>query len=245
VDANGLPNIPASVTRPTSNVTALETRDRTPYNQTLQFGLQRQIGSTWLAEVDYVATKGTKLPVVLPWNQLRPDQFGAGAQQQLKRPFPQYLNVSALTNDGNAIYHSLQAKIEHRWHNGLQLQVAYTLSKLIDDVDGPARSNGADMVEVDIRTTSDGKLVLMHDRSVDRTTNAHGEIAKMTLAEVHALDAGIKKGKQFENAQVPTFDEALDLVGPQAGVYLDCKDVSPELLIAAVERHGLTDRVVI
>lgn len=143
VDANGLPNVPASVSRPTSNVNALETRDRTPYNQTWQLGIERQVTADWFAELDYVATKGVKLPILVPWNQLRPDQFGAGAQQQAMRPFPQYLNVSALVNDGNSIYHSLQAKVEHRWKTGFLMQVAYTFSKLIDDVDAPSRSNGA------------------------------------------------------------------------------------------------------
>jgi hypothetical protein len=143
VDAGGLPNVPASLTRPTTNVSALETRDRTPYNQTWQFGIQRQISSNWFAEADYVATKGTKLPIAVPWNQLRPDQFAAGALQQSRRPFPQYLNVSALVNDGNSIYHSVQAKLEHRWSTGFLVQAAYTFSKLIDDVDASARANGA------------------------------------------------------------------------------------------------------
>lgn len=144
VDAEGRPNIPASLTRPTSNVTALETRDRTPYNQMWQFGIQRQVTDAWFIEVDYVGNKGTKLPVVLPWNQLRPDQFGSGSQQQGKRPYPQYLNVSALSNDGNSTYHSLQAKVEHLWRNGLQVQGSYTFSKLINDVDAPARQRRAD-----------------------------------------------------------------------------------------------------
>src|SRR5579859_6241329 len=58
---------------------------------------------------------------------------------------------------------------------------------------------GADFIEVDVRTTSDGKLVLMHDATVDRTTNGHGEVAAMTLEEIRKLDAG--------GAKVPTFEE--------------------------------------
>ena len=148
VDASGLPNVPASISRPTTSVNALEVRDRTPYNQTWQLGIQRQVTSNWFFEADYVATKGTKLPILVPLNQLRPDQFGSGSQQQGKRPFPQYLNVTALVNDGNSIYHSLQTKLEHRWHSGFLVQIAYTFSKLIDDVDGPSRSNGAPIQNV-------------------------------------------------------------------------------------------------
>ncbi|MBI1789177.1 MAG: TonB-dependent receptor [Acidobacteria bacterium] len=142
VNAAGLPNIPASLTAPSQTVRQLETRDRTPYNQTWQFGLQRQVSENWLGEVDYVATKGTKLPIGLFTNQLRPEQFSA-RPSILQRPFPQYLAVAALRNDGNSTYHSLQAKLEHRWKNGLHATMAYTFSKLINDVDAPARSNGA------------------------------------------------------------------------------------------------------
>src|SRR4051794_12907483 len=65
---------------------------------------------------------------------------------------------------------------------------------------------GADFIEVDVRTTSDGKLVLQHDATVDRCTNGHGEVAKMTFDEIRALDAGMKRGPQFAGTKVPTFD---------------------------------------
>ncbi|HEY1336180.1 MAG TPA: TonB-dependent receptor, partial [Bryobacteraceae bacterium] len=61
VDADGRPRIPASLTSPTSSVSMVEKRERSAYNQTWQFGFQRQIGESWLAELDYVATRGVKL----------------------------------------------------------------------------------------------------------------------------------------------------------------------------------------
>ncbi|HEY1336192.1 MAG TPA: hypothetical protein VGF59_01715, partial [Bryobacteraceae bacterium] len=67
---------------------------------------------------------------------------------QPRRPYPQYVSVGALLNDGNAIWHSLQAKLEHRWRNGLLIQTAYTWSKLIDDIDGPSRANAAPYQDV-------------------------------------------------------------------------------------------------
>ncbi len=148
VDANGLPNVPASLTKPSSSVFEIDPRDRTPYNQSWQLGIQRQITNNWFFEVDYVATKGTKLPVLLPLDQLRPDQFGPPANRQNLRPFPQYAAVTMLANDGSSIYHSLQAKLEHRWQSEFLLQAAYTFSKLIDDVDAPARANGAPIQNV-------------------------------------------------------------------------------------------------
>src|SRR6185369_16562420 len=69
---------------------------------------------------------------------------------------------------------------------------------------------GADFIETDVRTTSDGKLVIMHDASVDRCTNGHGEVASMTLAEIRKLDAGIKFDDSFRGTSVPSFEEVLE-----------------------------------
>ena len=49
---------------------------------------------------------------------------------------------------------------------------------------------GADYFELDVRTTSDGKFVIMHDNTLDRTTNGTGEVHKHTFDEIRALDAG-------------------------------------------------------
>jgi len=51
---------------------------------------------------------------------------------------------------------------------------------------------GADFFELDVRTTSDGKFVIMHDGTLDRTTNGTGEVYKHTFDEIRALDAGAK-----------------------------------------------------
>jgi hypothetical protein len=138
VDASGNPLVPASLTNPTSTAYQIDSRTRTPYSISWQFGVQRQFGS-WFAEVDYAANKGVKLPILLQTDQLQPNQFAASSQAL--RPFPQYAGVDSLTLDGNSIYHSLQAKLEHRWKNGLVISAAYTFSKLIDDVDASARAN--------------------------------------------------------------------------------------------------------
>ena len=104
---------------------------------------------------------------------------------------------------------------------------------------------GADFFEVDVRTTSDGKLVLSHDGSVSRRTNGKGDISKMTFDEVRALDAGIKSGPQFAGTKVPTFDEALDLARGKIGIYVDVKSASAKDLVTHIEEHGMADHVVI
>ena len=79
---------------------------------------------------------------------------------------------------------------------------------------------GAHMIEFDVQLTSDGALVLMHDATVDRTTNGHGKVSDLTLAEIKALDAGSEMGPAFAGTRVPTFEEAL-AVFPK-NVWLNC-----------------------
>ncbi len=65
------------------------------------------------------------------------------------------------------------------------------------------------MIELDVRLTKDKKLVILHDETVDRTTNGTGKIADLTLAQIKKLDAGSWKAQEFKNMRIPTFREAL------------------------------------
>jgi glycerophosphoryl diester phosphodiesterase len=69
---------------------------------------------------------------------------------------------------------------------------------------------GALWVEVDVKLTADGKPVIIHDDTVDRTTNGRGLVAGLTLAEIRGLDAGI--GTQHAGTQVPTLEELIETV---------------------------------
>jgi glycerophosphoryl diester phosphodiesterase len=104
---------------------------------------------------------------------------------------------------------------------------------------------GADFFELDVRTTSDGRLVLMHDSTADRTTNGTGPIRKMSFDEVRALDAGARFAPQFAGTKVPTFEEALSLAHGKIGVYVDCKEIAPSDLVAALEKADMLSKVVI
>jgi glycerophosphoryl diester phosphodiesterase len=97
---------------------------------------------------------------------------------------------------------------------------------------------GADFIEVDVRTTADGKLILSHDATVNRCTNGHGEVARMTFDELRALDAG--------GARMPSFSEVLDLArSNEIGVYVDVKQASAKDLVSHIEERRMADRVVI
>ena len=95
-----------------------------------------------------------------------------------------------------------------------------------------AVEKGAEMIELDEWRCKTGELVVMHDHSVDRTTNGKGRIADLTLTEIKALDAGVKRGSQFAGLKVLTLEEALAIF-PKTGLYLNihCKtgDAAPEV----------------
>jgi len=104
---------------------------------------------------------------------------------------------------------------------------------------------GADYFELDVRTTSDGKFVLMHDSTLDRTTNGTGEVHKHTFDEIRALDAGSKFSPSFAGTKVPTLDEAFDLAHGKINVYVDTKYADPQQLVDTIVRHDMQDHVVI
>ena len=81
---------------------------------------------------------------------------------------------------------------------------------------------GARWVEVDVKLTADGKPVIIHDDTVDRTTNGRGLVAGLTLAEIRGLDAGI--GTQHAGTRVPTLEELIEtVVELDVGLQLELK----------------------
>lgn len=72
---------------------------------------------------------------------------------------------------------------------------------------------GADVLEMDLRVTADGEVVVIHDPTLDRTTNGHGYVRATTLADLQRLDAGAWFGARFAGERVPTLRAVFDLAG--------------------------------
>ena len=87
-----------------------------------------------------------------------------------------------------------------------------------------ARRAGADVAEIDVQLTRDGHLILMHDRSVERTTNGTDLVRDLTLAEIKALDAGSWFDPRFRSELVPTLAEVLEWSGGQLGLLIELKN---------------------
>jgi glycerophosphoryl diester phosphodiesterase len=84
-----------------------------------------------------------------------------------------------------------------------------------------AITKGAAQIEFDVRVTRDEQLVIMHDATVDRTTDGGGPVEELTFAEIRELDAGSWKDPGYVGVQIPTLAEVLAMVRP--GVLVNCQ----------------------
>lgn len=75
-----------------------------------------------------------------------------------------------------------------------------------------AVEKGVPQIEFDVELTKDGELVVMHDATVDRTTNGSGKVTDLTFAEIRALDAGAWFSEDFRGTRVPTLRETLEAI---------------------------------
>lgn len=93
---------------------------------------------------------------------------------------------------------------------------------------------GADMSELDVHLSRDGVPVVMHNYAVDQTTNGHGRIQDLTLAQLEQLDAG-------SGERVPTLQQVIDLVRGRNGLYLELKaQGTPPVTVDLLQRNHLT-----
>lgn len=105
-------------------------------------------------------------------------------------------------------------------------------------------------IELDVYQTRDEQLVVIHDHTVDRTTNGSGEVNKMTLAEIRKLDAGSWFIPSFSGEKVPTLEEVFKLIHERQRepmtIALNMKVISPGIeqrIVALVDKYELFDQL--
>lgn len=94
-----------------------------------------------------------------------------------------------------------------------------------------AKKMGASYIELDLQMTKDGKLIAMHDETVDRTTNGTGAVKNLTLKQIKKLDAGSWFNKKYPDKahpsyaglKVPTLDEIIQHFGTSVNYYIETK----------------------
>jgi len=86
-----------------------------------------------------------------------------------------------------------------------------------------AAEAGADMIELDVRMTRDGELVVHHDRRLGRTSDGKGRIRALSLADVRSADAGAWYGRRFRGERIPTLGEVFAVLPRAVGIDIEVK----------------------
>jgi glycerophosphoryl diester phosphodiesterase len=136
--------------------------------------------------------------------------------------------------------------IAHR--GGSALMPENTLAAFLD----AAQRWRVDMIELDVRASADGHCVVIHDATVDRTTNGTGAVAEKTLAELQSLDAAYRftndGGRTFplrgQGIRIPTIDEVFAAL-PETRFTVESKAATAQIpLFRAIEEYRAAERVV-
>lgn len=112
-----------------TSLTVLDPKISTAYMQSFFLGIQRAIFGNTTLEINYVGSKGTKLPVTLNYNRFDGDLLDG----KLDRANAQFGNISLIANRISSTYHSLQLEANRQFSAGLSFQASYTFSRFIDE----------------------------------------------------------------------------------------------------------------
>jgi glycerophosphoryl diester phosphodiesterase len=109
----------------------------------------------------------------------------------------------------------------------------------------------ADAIELDVKLSGDGQIAVMHDDTVDRTTNGSGRIKSLTLTELKRLDAGSKFNPAFRAETIPSLAEVFEEVGQKTYLNVELTNYSspmdelPEKVADLVKKFHLEQRVLL
>lgn len=105
--------------------------------------------------------------------------------------------------------------------------------------------DGADFVEIDLRTTKDGQLVIMHNATIDHMTGQQGEIKSFTLDSLRKIKVREPLHPEWGMHTIPTFKEVLQLCKGKINIYLDFKDASVAQTYQEIIDAGMENNMVV
>jgi glycerophosphoryl diester phosphodiesterase len=114
-----------------------------------------------------------------------------------------------------------------------------------------AFDQGADAIELDAKLTADGHVVVMHDDTVNRTTDGSGSVKSLSLADLRSLDAGSKFPPLFKSEKVPSLEQVFELLGRKIIInveltnYTSPKDDLADKVVALVKKFNLEESVIL
>jgi glycerophosphoryl diester phosphodiesterase len=104
---------------------------------------------------------------------------------------------------------------------------------------------GADYVEIDLRTTADSQLIIMHDASVNRMTNDSGLIRNITWQKLHTLKVRDRAHPEWGEHEIPLFTQVLDLCKGKIYIYLDFKNADPAAAWREIVQRGMEKDIIV
>ncbi|MCD6407514.1 glycerophosphodiester phosphodiesterase, partial [bacterium] len=107
-----------------------------------------------------------------------------------------------------------------------------------------AEELGADAIELDVRETEDGEIIVIHDEKVDRTTDGTGFVRELKWEDIKKLDAGKWKGN-FENVKIPLLREVFDCVSEKIKILIEIKEADVEKVIEIIKEKKREKGVII
>jgi glycerophosphoryl diester phosphodiesterase len=108
-----------------------------------------------------------------------------------------------------------------------------------------AIKNGADYVEIDLRTTKDGQLISMHDATLNRMTNGTGLVKDMLFDDIEKLHIKTKDSTANVIFEIPTFKQILGLCKNKIYIYIDFKEANPAVVCPLLKQYGMENQVLV
>jgi len=142
------------------------------------------------------------------------------------------------------LYPHPPAIIAHRGASGVAPENTVVAFKLAVDLK-------AEAVELDVKLSKDGAPIIMHDATVDRTTDGHGRVRDLTLADLKNLDAGAKKDAKYAGERVPTLAEVFEAVAAQIWINVELTNYTTRgdgleaAVVRVIQKMNLQRRVLL
>jgi glycerophosphoryl diester phosphodiesterase len=113
-----------------------------------------------------------------------------------------------------------------------------------------ALAQQADAIELDVKLTADGHVIVLHDATVDRTTGSHGRVKDLSLAQLRSLDAGSFYSEKYRGEKIPTLEEVFETLGKRTFINVELtnydtpRDHLVETVCMLVKKFGLQKSVI-
>ncbi len=167
---------PASFQTALTQVRYIPPDFRTPYVQSWNFDVQRDLGHNLILDTAYVGNHGVGLTILADANQASPNLPGNNLSVNARRPIPNFTTIEESFNGGFSSYHALQAKIEKRYSLGLYFINSFTWSKAIDNAPGHLENYDGDNSRVNLFDIRGNRAVSSYDQPINDTLSVLYEL---------------------------------------------------------------------